>query len=105
MATMAEITSDKRIDDLRVEMHGGFARTDQRIDDLRDEMREGFRKSDGDIRELRGDLRELRTEVTSGFAAVDAKFDSLNKTILYLLGGSLSVVTGGLIAAVFHVVS
>jgi hypothetical protein len=33
----------------------------------------------------------------------DAKFDSLNRTIMVLLGGSPSVVTDGLIAAAFLV--
>jgi hypothetical protein len=45
----------------------------------------------------------------SGFGAMDAKldakFDSLNRTIIVLLGGSLSVVTGGLIAAAFHLLA
>jgi hypothetical protein len=42
MATMTEITTDQRVDDLRSEMHLGFTRTDQRIEDLRGEMRLGF---------------------------------------------------------------
>jgi phage host-nuclease inhibitor protein Gam len=76
-------------------MHRGFEQVDQR-----------FERVDGDIRELRGEVQGLRSDMNSGFAAIDAKFDakfdSLNKTIIYLLGGSLSVVTGGILAAVFH---
>jgi hypothetical protein len=124
MATMAHITTDKSVDDLRVEMGEGFARSDKRVDDLRVEMREGFIRTDkriddlgsvtdqrfdrveSDARLLRSEVKALRTETQQGFADLDrkfdAKFDSLNRTIIVLLGGSLSVVTGGLLAAVFH---
>jgi DNA anti-recombination protein RmuC len=146
MATMTEITLDKRVDDLREETTRGFTKTDARIDDLREETHRGFARVDqrfeeqarridqrfaqvdqrfdeqarntsqrfdrveGDIRELRGDLHRevngLRTEMKDGFAALDskfdAKFDSLNRTIVWLLGGSLSVVSAGILAAVFH---
>jgi hypothetical protein len=102
MATMTETGTEKRIDDLRVEMHRGFEDLDRQ-----------FEKVNSDVRGVRGELREevqlLRTEMIEGFTELDrkfdAKFDSLNRTIIVLLGGSLSVVTGGLIAAAFHVIS
>jgi len=70
MATMTESSTDKRVDDLRSEMHRGFDQVDQRLAALD--------------------------------AKFDSKFDSLNRTIVYLLGGSLSVLVGGLLAAVLH---
>ncbi|HEX4306250.1 MAG TPA: hypothetical protein VHZ54_09455 [Solirubrobacterales bacterium] len=110
---MTETSTDKRVDGLRSEVHEGFARTDKRVDDLRVEMHHGFEQVDqrfdrvgGDVRELRGEVHGLRSDMKGGFAAIeakfDAKFDSLDRTIIYLLGGSLSVVTGGILAAVFH---
>jgi hypothetical protein len=95
MATMAEIATDKRVDDLRSDVHRGFEQIDGRFDRL-----------EADIRESRTESKTLRTDMNKGFAAIDAKFDakldSLNRTIIYLLGGSLSVVTGGILAAVLH---
>jgi phage-related protein len=79
-------------------MHRGFAKVDER-----------FQQVDADIQGVRDEIQGLRTEVRGEIAAMDAKFDakfdSLNRTIIVLLGGSLSVVAGGLLAAVFHVVS
>ena len=87
----------------------GFEQNDRRFDrvdgDIR-ELRGDIRELRGDIRELRGEIRELRGEMKHGFEALDvkfdAKFDRLNRTIVYLLGGSLSVLTAGLLAAGVH---
>jgi hypothetical protein len=91
--------------------------TERRIDELGEEMRRGFDRADADIRELRGEVKDLRIEMNGGFKAIeatmdarfeaadakfDAKFDRLNRTIIYLLGGSLSVLTAGLLAAAIH---
>jgi hypothetical protein len=99
MEMMTAGATEKRIDDLRDETRAGFARVDA-------EMRAGFARVDADIRELRADLKDQRAEMKAGFEALDAKFDAkfdrLNRTIVYLLGGSLSVLTGGLLAAAIH---
>ena len=70
MATMTEITTDKRLDDLRSEMHEGFARSDKRLDDLRSEMHRGF---DG------VDQRFGRVETTSANSGPTSKdgFDAV----------------------------
>lgn len=95
---MTETATDKRIDDLARSTDRSFQQVDQR-----------FEQVEGAIREVRSEVKDLRAEMKSGFAAMDAKwdakFDSLNRTIIFLLGGSLSVVTGGLIAAAFSAIS
>jgi hypothetical protein len=56
--------------------------TDQRLDDLNKKVDEGFARVDGDIRELRGDVKDLRREM-------NARFDSLNRT---LIGAAAAIV-------------
>jgi DNA anti-recombination protein RmuC len=124
MATMTEITLDKRVDDLREETRQGFAQVDQhfaqidrRFEEQNHQIDLRFAQVDRRFEEqnhqvdqrfdrVESDIRELRTEMKDGFAALDskfdAKFDSLNRTIVWLLGGSLSVVSAGILAAVFH---
>jgi hypothetical protein len=112
METMTETGTEKRVDELSERVNFGFEQVDkhfEQVDDRFDRFEgrvdRGFDKVDADIRETRGEIQTVRTEMKSGFRDVDAKLDSLNRTIIYLLGGSLSVVTGGLIAAAFHLIS
>lgn len=49
--------------------------TDERLDDLNRRVNEGFDRVDGDIGELRGEIRELRTEM-------NARFDSMQRTMV-----------------------
>lgn len=44
--------------------------TDDRLDDLRDEMRSGFARVDADIREIRGELGTLHRTMVIGFATI-----------------------------------
>ncbi|HEX3733996.1 MAG TPA: hypothetical protein VHU86_02460 [Solirubrobacterales bacterium] len=57
--------------------------TDERLDDLSSRMSDGFRRVDEDIRSLRGE--------------VNARFDSLQRTMIQL-GGAMIVALVGLIA-------
>jgi len=78
----------------------------KRIDERSDRIEGDVRDVKGDVREVRAEIRELRSETKIGFETLDAKFDAkfdrLNRTIVYLLGGSLSVLAGALVAAVLH---
>jgi hypothetical protein len=95
----------------------GFEQTNERLGRVEEDLRRLRGDLGREIRGVRGDLggeiQDLRTEMTSGFekvdarfAAMDAKFDArfdrLNRTIIYLLGGSLSILTGGLLAGFIH---
>ena|ERR1700754_4472926 len=108
MGTMTETGTEKRVDELLKRLDFGFEQVDKRfeqVDKRFEQVDRRLDKVDADIRETRGEVQTVRAEMKSGFRDVDAKLDSLNRTIIYLLGGSLSVVTGGLIAAAFHLIS
>lgn len=44
--------------------------TDARLDDFRTDVDRRFDKVEGEIRDLRGDVKELRSEMKSGFEAI-----------------------------------
>jgi hypothetical protein len=79
--------------------------TEKRLDELSKRVDHGFERVDADIREVRSDIKAVRTEMKGGFEAVDAKFDSFHRTLILLLGGALSTLVGGLIAAAFTALS
>jgi hypothetical protein len=92
MATMAEITTDKRMDDLRAEMHRGFAQVDQRFD-----------RVEADIRELRIENRVLRSEMSQGFESTQASFGDLQRLMIRFFAGTLgSIVAGVVLLFVTH---
>jgi hypothetical protein len=89
MKTM-ESWSDERLDDLNGRVGSGFDRIDADLRGIRGEM--------GSLRhELRGEMGSLRGEMNSRFEQVDARFDSLQRTMLQL-GGGVIVALIGLIA-------
>jgi uncharacterized protein (UPF0335 family) len=95
METMTVDGTEKRVDELAKRMDFGFEQTNERLG-----------RVEQDIREVRGEVKDVGIAMKNGFDAMDAKwdakFDRLNRTIVYLLGGSLSVLTAGLLAASVH---
>jgi hypothetical protein len=65
--------------------------TDERIDDLSRRVDAGFERVDKD-------MRDLRTDMNSGFAEVRSEISSL-KLMLMRFGGGLLIAQFGLIAA------
>jgi hypothetical protein len=51
---------------------------------------------------MKGGFEKVDARFAAMDAKFDAKFDRLNRTIIYLLGGSLSILTGGLLAGIIH---
>jgi len=49
--------------------------TDERLDDLKGQVEKGFDGVEGEIRDVRGEIRELRTET-------NARFDSMQRTLI-----------------------
>jgi len=118
MKTM-ERWSDERLDDLNSRVGSGFDRIDADLRDIRGEMGSLRRELRGEMgslrrelrgemgtlrgemgslrRELRGEMGSLRGEMNSRFEQVDARFDSLQRTMLQL-GGGVIVALIGLIA-------
>ncbi|MDX6653057.1 MAG: hypothetical protein QOJ38_1838 [Solirubrobacterales bacterium] len=70
----------------------GTAWTDERLDDLSKTIAAGFGRVDEDVRELRGEVHLLRSEM-------NARFDTLQGTMMRFGGGFL-VGLVGLIGAV-----
>lgn len=56
--------------------------TDERLDDLTKRMDKGFDEVKGEIRDVKGEVRALRTEMNTKFAVVDARFDSMQRTMV-----------------------
>jgi hypothetical protein len=118
METM-EKWSDERLDDLNNRVGSGFDRIDADLRGIRSEI--GALRSEmlgeiGDLRgeigalesnmkgeigalrsEMRGEIGDLRGEMNFRFEQVDARFDSLQRTMLQL-GGGVIVALIGLIA-------
>jgi hypothetical protein len=67
--------------------------TDERLDDLNNRVGEGFRRVDADIRDLRG-------EMNGRFDRVDDRFDSLQRTLLQMAGGTIATLIAGFAAVV-----
>lgn len=79
--------------------------TDERLDDLNARVERGFDEVKGDIRELQAEtkteFRELRAELHSRFNGIDARFDSLQKTMVLGVVGMSASIIGALIAVSF----
>jgi hypothetical protein len=90
MAVMArEAWTDERLDDLKGQVEKGF-------DDVKGgfrEVKEEFREVRGEIAEVRGEVRELRTET-------NARFDSLQRTLIIGFAGIAASVIGAVLGAV-----
>jgi hypothetical protein len=100
----------ERFDDLRSEVHRGFAVVDQRFgelrSDLRGEMQRGFAAVDQRFATV--DLRfdDLRGEMQRGFAAIDQRFAAVEKRLddqqarLEKLDAKFNLFFGTLLAAI-----
>lgn len=91
MAVMArEAWTDERLDDLSVHVDRRFDRVDERFD----QVDQRFKRVEADIRELRSDMK-------TGFAEVNARFDSMQRTMIIgfvtLIGSVVASVLGGIL--------
>jgi tetrahydromethanopterin S-methyltransferase subunit G len=86
METMTVDGTEKRIDELSKRMDFGFEQVDHR-----------FEQIDRRFEQVEGQIVELRADTKAGF-------ESLNRTIIYLLGGALSVICSGVLALVLHAI-
>jgi uncharacterized protein YukE len=56
--------------------------TDERLDDLNRRVDGGFRETREEIRALRGETREFRAEMREFQGETNARFDSMQRTML-----------------------
>lgn len=61
--------------------------TDARLDDLSNRMDLGFERVDRDVRDLRAEMKE-------GFGRIDARFDSLQRTLFLAAAGVIASLIG-----------
>jgi hypothetical protein len=92
MTVMArEAWTDERLDDLSVHVDRRFDQVDQRFD----QVDQRFERVEADIRELRSDMK-------TGFAEVNARFDSMQRTMIIgfvtLFASIVASVIGGVLA-------
>jgi hypothetical protein len=109
MGLAREAWTDERLDDLVRHMDEGFARLESRLDkeigsvrreigsvrgeigSVRGEMRAGFERAD---RRLDKAMHELRVEMNVRFDAIDRRFDSLHRTMLFFYGSLVLALIG-----------
>ena len=73
--------------------------TDERMDDLAGRMDNGFNRVDQDLRALRVEVKTefaaVRSEIGAQRAETNARFDSLQRTMLQLGGGMIATFVVG----------
>jgi hypothetical protein len=67
--------------------------TDERLDDFRDEVNRRFDKVDAE-------LHDLRSSTESGMRGLNERFDSLQRTLLQIAGGTIATLIAGIVAIV-----
>jgi hypothetical protein len=65
--------------------------TDERLDDLSRRMDAGFQRVDSEIRELRG---EMHSEFAGLRSEMNARFDTLQRTMIGVMGSILVAFAG-----------
>jgi hypothetical protein len=92
MAVMArEAWTDERLDDLSAHVDKRFDQVDQR-----------FEQVDQRFDRVEADIRELRSDMKTGFAEVNGRFDSMQRTMIIgfvtLFASIVASVIGGVLA-------
>ena len=67
--------------------------TDERLDDLAKRMDKGFE-------EVKGEVGDLRSEMNARFAAVDQRFDSMQRTMVIGFVSLIASMVGAVFAGV-----
>jgi hypothetical protein len=70
--------------------------TDERLDDLNAKVEKGFVEVKGEIREVRGEVAELRKEM-------NARFDSMQRTLIVCFAGLAGSVFASAVGAVLAI--
>lgn len=103
MEAMRESWTDDRLDDLngkvdalRLEMRTEFrairGETKSEFKAVRGEMKEEFAAVRGEIKE---EFAAVRGEMKAGFDKLDERFDSLQRTLLQIAGGTIATLIAG----------
>ena len=102
MAVMArEAWTDERLDDLKENVNQRFDDVDKRFD----QVDKRFDRVEADIRELRSDMKKgferVDGEMKAGFAEVNARLDSMQRTMIICFSGMTASIVGALLVTQF----
>jgi hypothetical protein len=95
---MAQEWTDGRLDDLSTRVDRGFEQVDQRFEQV-DQRFERVEKEIGNLRvETRTEFTALRGEMKEGFARIDQRLDSIQRTmvqgVIAMAGATLAGFSG-----------
>ncbi|HEY5332823.1 MAG TPA: hypothetical protein VIJ21_04690 [Solirubrobacterales bacterium] len=100
---MTESGTEKRLDELSKRVDHGFEEVDRGLGRVEADIREFRLESNGRSDRLDDKIdagsAALRAEMKAGFDAMGARFDSLQRTIIVVLGGSLGTIVAGSVVA------
>jgi ribosome recycling factor len=100
MAVMArENWTDERLDDLAKRIDQGFDSSKVEIRDLRADMDKGFGEVKAEIREVKGEIREVGDEVSELRQEMNARFDSMQRTLIACFAGLAGSIAASAIGA------
>jgi hypothetical protein len=68
--------------------------TDERLDDLNARVDKGFS-------EVKGEIKDLRAEMNARFAAVDGRFDAMQRTMIIGFASVVASICGSVIGGLF----
>lgn len=71
--------------------------TDERLDDLKTGMHREFDQVHGEFKQVHTEIRELRAHTDAGFEAINARFDSLNRTMILSMGSIVVTLLGAIV--------
>ncbi|MGN6587355.1 MAG: hypothetical protein ACTHKT_07785 [Solirubrobacterales bacterium] len=71
--------------------------TDKRLDDLKENVNERFDQVDQRFDRIEKDIREMRVEMKAGFAEVNARIDSMQRTMVVCFSGMTASIVGALL--------
>jgi len=94
--------TDKRIDDLRVDVNHGFGRTDKRFDDLRTDTRAGFDRVDKRVDDVVLEMRAGFARVDADAREVRAAIGSMQKLMIVFFASTLGSVIAAAVAVMLH---
>lgn len=77
--------------------------TDERLDDLKGQVEKGFDGVKVEIREVRGEVREVRGEVRELRTETNARFDSMQRTLIIGFASVAASTVASVVGAVLGV--
>lgn len=75
--------------------------TDERLGDFKDRVEKGFDEVKGEVRDVRGEVREVKGEMREFRTEMNARFDSMQRTMIIGFVTLFASIVASMIGAVF----